>query len=54
MINKLNTFTLWKSLNSTGQGKMMICKITGHEYHQLHESFSLAKNKISVIRVIRG
>jgi hypothetical protein len=29
-------------------------QITGHEYHQLHESFSPAKNKISVICIIRG
>jgi hypothetical protein len=36
------------------RGRMMICKISGHESHPLYESFSLAKNKMSVIRVIRG
>jgi hypothetical protein len=33
---------------------MIICKNLGHKFHQLHESFSLAKNKISAICVIRG
>jgi hypothetical protein len=33
---------------------MMICKISGYKFHVLHESFSLTKNKISAIRVIRG
>jgi hypothetical protein len=32
-------------------GRMMICKITGHEFHKLHESFSPAKNKMIAIRV---
>jgi hypothetical protein len=29
----------------------MICMITGHEFHKLHESFSPAKNKMIAIRV---
>jgi hypothetical protein len=33
---------------------MVICKISGHKFHLLYESFSLAKNKMSVIRVICG
>jgi hypothetical protein len=34
--------------------RTMICQISGHKCYPLHESFSLAKNEMSVIRVIRG